>query len=155
MPEGTTFPFSQPHTYDSLTNDYYYCGHTILHPSHVSALQPPKKSTRVWRPAFMLSVSENVYSEVWADGQVSVLKYLYKNLEFCHYHATVMPLTCLLSGWIQLSPEQSAQLHLCHFLRFSLVRFKGETEKHYLGKNIHSVQYVPQSVLPNVPQGYC
>lgn len=29
MPEGTTFPFSQPHTYDSLTNDYY-CGHNIL-----------------------------------------------------------------------------------------------------------------------------
>lgn len=47
-----------------------------------------------------------------------------------------MPLTCLLSGCIQLSPEQTAQLHLCHFLQFSLVRFKRGNRKHYLGKNI-------------------
>lgn len=95
MPEGTTFPFSKPHTYDSLTNDYY-CGHTILHPSHVAS----KGTTRVWRPVVMLSVSDNVYSEIWA---------------------------------IQLSPEQSAQLHLCHFLQFSLMRFKKGNRKHCFG----------------------
>lgn len=45
MPEGTTFTFSQPHAYDSLTNDYYF-GQTIPHPSHVAALTAAVKKSR-------------------------------------------------------------------------------------------------------------